>query len=82
MGDFVAVIDAVCWGDDGARILDRIEAVHGLDREIIEVTIRRYKFTHFKSNAEAIGWLETEAVTIATDALDRPRVRFGVAGSM
>jgi hypothetical protein len=80
MGTSVAVVDAVFWGDDGERILDRIDAAHGLEHEKLQATVRRYTFTSFESNADAIAWLEAEALAIAPNALDYPRVRFGVPG--
>ena len=42
--------------------------------------MRRYQFIRFSTNAEAIAWLEAEAIDVNPDAIDK-HVRFGVPGA-
>jgi hypothetical protein len=61
---FVAGIEAAPFDDEGTRILDGMEEVHGfVNLNTPSSPTRLYQFTQFSDHAEAIAWLEAQALT-------------------
>ncbi len=72
-------IDGIALDDQGEALLDGIEAAHAqLRPERLDPATRRYHFTQFETNEEAIAWLQAQALTFTAD-FER-HVQFGVPG--